>query len=741
MIFLSLQFETRNEWCCPGRTRTRVPFTLAAVLVLAGFSIGYPAPPYTIETRLKLERVVKARISPPGDQVLAVTERWTEKSYAATAQTLWLVSASGGPVQRLCEDADEVSQSRPAWSPDGRLVAYVAQRTKDTVLRVVRLDAQRSIATLFVCPEGESVDVLAWSPDSTRLALLLNRPIRPEPAKAAVVLASQSEHFSPEYPAFGERRVLVLHLADRAAREIARDKTFLNVEGSLIWSEPGALLVLGTPERPNPGHFWAQDRVVHRYDFANDRLTQETVTLRSHSQRMPIVSRDGRRFITMVGGNVGGTGTGDWRQTWRLVSFSLQYHDRQGRVASTMPGPDEIYIGRDPLFLTAPNPVAPSDDAIFFRRFERGSGRVMRFLSAMKTWSDLTSADKSVKDFSVSADGKRMAVVQGDAATPDDVWLIDLQNDTLPSRQLTRFGETVLGQYEVSPVKPLRWRSKDERFDVFGWLVLPPDHEPGQRHPMIVSVHGGPGVFFRNEFDAIHLDGLRPMPPALLAAHGYAVLLVNPRGDPGYGRAYQEALLEGWPFATINDILPGVDEVVRLGYADPGRLGIAGSSYGGWVAAFAISQTDRFKAASANDPVIDTAIAAAVAYRGERLGNYWLLSGFAGGHLFETTFNTVDPRTIDTPILLRFGLQSDGALFPSQFFVSGLPYFAYLHANGCPVEMILHPEESHGIQNWPTMRDYIARNLAWFDYWLKGEGSNPLKPPAEGKTPLDARNP
>src|SRR3546814_16036061 len=99
--------------------------------------------------------------------------------------------------------------------------------------------------------------------------------------------------------------------------------------------------------------------------------------------------------------------------------------------------------------------------------------------------------------------------------------------------------------------------------------------------------------------------------------------MANPRGDPGYGREHQEAILEGWEYPPRYDLIEGVKEMVRRGYADPERLGIAGASYGGWVTTFAVTQTDIFQAASANDPVVDTGISSAVAYRGNLLSNSW----------------------------------------------------------------------------------------------------------------------
>src|SRR3546814_19452716 len=94
-------------------------------------------------------------------------------------------------------------------------------------------------------------------------------------------------------------------------------------------------------------------------------------------------------------------------------------------------------------------------------------------------------------------------------------------------------------------VEAVRWRSADDRFDIDGWLVKPADYQPGKRYPLILDVHGGPGVAFRNSFDALHFEGAHQVPPELYLSRGYLVLLANPRGAPGYGREHQEANLEG----------------------------------------------------------------------------------------------------------------------------------------------------------------------------------------------------
>src|SRR3546814_14464171 len=116
-------------------------------------------------------------------------------------------------------------------------------------------------------------------------------------------------------------------------------------------------------------------------------------------------------------------------------------------------------------------------------------------------------------------------------------------------------------------VEAVRWRSADDRFDIDGWLVKPADYQPGKRYPLILDVHGGPGVAFRNSFDALHFEGAHQVPPELYLSRGYLVLMANPRGDPGYGREHQAAILEGWEYPPRYDLNEAGKEMVRRGSA------------------------------------------------------------------------------------------------------------------------------------------------------------------------------
>ncbi|WP_162314135.1 S9 family peptidase [Pseudoxanthomonas yeongjuensis] len=699
-----------------------------------------PTDAFRYEHLFRIDQVVEAQISPDGSRVAVVTERPKPETYYSRQRTIWLVPRAGGKPERVPAADAGSSLDNPVWSPDSRKILYRVARDKVNELVVRDLGSNQS-RVLQPCGTKETVGVAIWSPDASRIAAICNgaNPLTASveekkeekgglESKAIVATRSRlyddslAKRWSPE------RRAVVMDLTGKKRVEAFNSQYLLDEPGALQWREAETLWIVGTPANPFGGMAFVSGRTLHRYDVRQRRL--DTLAGTVDTERMPLLTGPDAGFIVPVAGTVASPDPSQFRKTWELEPLQL-FEFSNGKQGQDPLASLEIYVGRSAPFLwSRAGGDGAGNGTLYFQWFDRGSNRIKAFhadRTGQERWQDLTPAGKNVIAFSLSADGRTMALVTGDANTPNDVYLLDLkQPSTSPSR-LTRFGDAVRDLFQVSDVETVRWRSKDDRFDIDGWLLKPADYQPGKRYPLILLVHGGPGVAFRNSFDAMHFEGAHQVPPELYLARGYMVLMANPRGDPGYGRQHQEAILEGWEFPTNYDLIPGVQEMVRRGYADPERLGIAGASYGGWVTAFAVTQTDMFKAASAHDPVIDTGISSAVAYRGNLLGNYWLHAGFVDNHLLDAPFPTSDPRKVNTPILLRFGLKEQPPM-PSMFFVSGLEYFTYLHAHCKPVEMIMHPEEGHGIGDGETLRDYVDRDLAWFDYWLLGKGGLPYKP-------------
>lgn len=678
-----------------------------------------------------IDRLTGVTLAPNGEDVVLTLER--HYNYGGRKTSLVLVSPRDR-TRRPIGASGETDATLPAWSADGSLLSYVARRDNRVRLSLVKASTLAPIALPDVCPGGNVQDA-SWAPAGTRLVVLCRATPPPPADEGDIVIATKSVLFSsrPYDPA-----VQSLVFVDAAAPTgwqtvpLAALTTIVPSRGrqQLIWDPAGREIFFTATTTDDPGGSYSDNGFIAAADsrtLAVRRVTEGAKPLVGVD-----LSPDGKSLLVIDSPSISAAET-----FWQYVPFTLWRGALKrgagadaGLVVDTAAAP-QTTVWKDVYHAPAlvPNWVPAANGAgagvVYFGLFERGAYRLYAFDPATGARTAVTPADKHVAAYSVTADGKTIALIMSDPNTPAEVFLLKAGQPAQSAQAITNFGDDIRATHQVSEVSRRQWKSKDGKFEVDGWLVKPYNYQPGKRYPLIVNVHGGPGVAYTHSFMRLHYDdGGNQVAPELYAAHGYMVLMVNPRGDMSYGPEYMHALVGKWPDATNFDIFAGVDDAIQRGEADPDRLGIAGASYGGFVSTFAITQTDRFKAASANDPATDEFVAAPVAYRGRTaVSNYDFHANWFGGLPGTPEYKApiFDLPKIKTPILLRFGLNSGDPRMPSQFFMSGLGYFVYLHKHRIPVEMIMHPKDGHGIMTVDRIRDYNERNMAWFDYWIQGK--------------------
>jgi dipeptidyl aminopeptidase/acylaminoacyl peptidase len=257
-----------------------------------------------------------------------------------------------------------------------------------------------------------------------------------------------------------------------------------------------------------------------------------------------------------------------------------------------------------------------------------------------------------------------------------------------------------LGRTEI-----IRWKSKDG-LEIEGLLTYPVNYLPGRRYPLVLSIHGGPDNVAGDTFVGGH-------PVATLGTRGYAVLQPNPRGSIGYGKAFRSALYSKGGTTDYDDNQAGLDRVIAMGVADPRRLAVVGYSYGGYMAARSITQTQRVKAAvmwagGSNLVSLEAAQDVAASLLPEWVGSEW--SKRLDYYRKHSPISYV--QNANTPTLILHGEQD----VVSQGYEM---YFA-LKRQGVPVEMVVFPRQGHTFQE-PKMDLELRRRLhAWVAKYIGG---------------------
>lgn len=324
----------------------------------------------------------------------------------------------------------------------------------------------------------------------------------------------------------------------------------------------------------------------------------------------------------------------------------------------------------------------------------------------MRRFEWVASLPGSAGSLSVSDSGEVVAVLASTTYEPFDVYAGP------PGGRLVRISDTrsELRGFRWGVQERLSYRASDG-LELDGLLILPVGRarEDGP-FPLVTLVHGGPSDRYADRF----MLGVSPS-GQWLAAAGYAVFLANPRGGHGHGHDFAAAVAGAVGMEEWTDILSGIDLLVAEGVADPDRLGIGGWSHGGFMAAWAVGQTDRFKAALMGAGISDWGMLLAT-------GEWGTLDAALGGscgwegpgpHRHDARSPISYASKISTPVLILHGEQdSNVPLSQATYFHRALRWFGVEH------EFVVYPREGHPILERAHQLDVLERTRAWFDRWL-----------------------
>jgi dipeptidyl aminopeptidase/acylaminoacyl peptidase len=246
---------------------------------------------------------------------------------------------------------------------------------------------------------------------------------------------------------------------------------------------------------------------------------------------------------------------------------------------------------------------------------------------------------------------------------------------------------------------------KSDGFDVQGWLLLP--LQRSGKMPMITAVHGGPAAAATPAFYGPGLN-------ATLLEHGYALFLPNPRGSFGQGERFTLANVRDFGHGDLRDILAGIDAAAKIAPIDTSRLGLTGGSYGGFMTMWAVTQTDRFKAA-----VAAAGISNWLSYYGENGIDAWMIpyfgkSAYDDPAVYARSSAINYMHNVKTPTFAFVGEHDIECPAPQT-----QEFWHAMKAMNVPTSVMIYPGEGHGLRDPEHISDAVQRTLAWFDRYLK----------------------
>lgn len=675
-----------------------VPFLL---LVVFAFHVQAARRPMTAADLWAMKRLSSPTLSPDGQTVAVVVQEWSIDKNKSTSH-LWLVPVTGGEPRRLT--TAQANDSAPAWSPDGRRIAFVSKRGDDetSALYVIPVDGGEAEEVLEMpfalisprwLPDGLHLVVgtsvipeLAGSLGKTNLAAMTKEVKRRKDSKmTAKVTEDRQYRFFDKYltdaPA---SRLLRVHATTKEIKDLTpgQDRWF-QPDGAVSFelSPDGRHLVLTMNSTPPPYREFLNSDLHLVPTDGSGGMRNLTADNSGHDSRA-VFAPDGKSLFYLRTETA--YHNGESARLWRHdldtgrgtpLSASLDYSIEQIEIS-----PD----GRTLWLLAEEKGVVP-----IFKMNADGTG-----------WSVVHKVGSSA---SLEAGANVVVFLNNRIDHPEELFALDTA--TGATRPLTRFNAPLLDQIELGKVEEY-WFDGAAGDRVHGWLVYPPGFDPAKSYPLVQVMHGGPHTMSRDGWTYRWNSHV-------FAAPGYVVAHVNRHGSTGFGEKFAQSILNEWGDKPFEDVMKATDFLLKkLPNLDPKRVAATGASYGGYLAAWVLGHTDRF-ACIINHAGVNNSYSQFATD---------VPHGFAkvmGG----TPWDNVDGMQRNNPMFYAKHFKTPTLVIHGELdyrvpYGNGLELYGVLQALGVPSRLVVYPNENHWIlspQNsiywyW-EFHDWLARHL------------------------------
>jgi len=662
-----------------------------------------PKPFVSIEDLVALQIASEPQVSPDG--LLITYSVLKSDAEANTARSsIWLVPAVTGASGKLQPQrqltAEALNSAMPRWSPDGRWLAFLSDRSGSMQIYLLPLSGGEARQVSWF---KQSVTDFCWRPDGRALLVVSawkTEDDQPAEQNEAVVQVWTRLDESWDGTGYKYSRHQQLWLVDLENDQPATRLTFEPIDHlQPCWSPDGKEIAFCANRRTAPDLSASAALWVLTLDTGRSRRLSPSEGL----AQQPAWSPDGRWLAFYYAAEQSETAN---VVPW-IVEANGQSAPRPATTTSLSQTSIETLIDNLHLYGVSRPCWYPDNTSLMVTAQARGQVHINRLYINTNHEEPLTTGNGCYLSPHMSTNGRTIAALRTDWFTPGDIWA--MAGNGANRRRLTSVNDILLRSRQLIRPKKISWHSFDG-LEIEGWLYLPP-LPPGERAPLVLDVHGGPTLAWAESY--VHDF-------QVLAGMGYAVLAANPRGSAGYGEEFCRKIINDWGGDDFRDLMLGVDHVIATEPVDGSRLAITGSSYGGYMTCWAITQTRRFKAAVARNPVTSLLTCGL-------LSDQWLWFGLIMGTQDadqdpETLRRSCSPMTfadaITTPLLLIHSTE-DLRCPPSE----SLQLFNVLRARQHTVELALYPGVSHlldfpGCGSPKQRMDRERRSFEWIKKYV-----------------------
>ena len=666
----------------------RIPILL---LVFTTIVFAQEKPTFSYLDVFELEYASDPQISPDGNFVVYRRMGMDIMNDKAIGN-LWLINIKEKTQTKLT--SRETAEFSPRWSPKGNRIAFISTTKQGAEVYIHWLKTGK---TARLSQLNGSPNSLAWSPNGLQLAfsmkvaeaapIIAKMPKKPKGAKWAKAprITNRLKHEADGvgYISPGFYHIFTLPSEGGSPKQITSGK--FHHKGKLSWSPKGEAIYFSANRTKN----WEYDFVnseVYKVTLANKKIT--ALTDRNGPDRYPVVSPNGKH-VAYIG----------------FTDKVQAYQVRQLYVMNTE-GKAQKVLSKT-LDRTISNPVWDTKSkGLYFTYDNRGNTKIgyVNLKGEISKIADNLGGTTIGRpyaggSYSISKNGI-IAYTFSKTSRPSDVAILPAKNGEV--QLLTELNEDVLAHKTLGKVSEVNYTSSIDGRKIQGWIVTPPHYKASKKYPLLVENHGGPILNYGDRF-SVEMQ--------LYAAAGYIVFYPNPRGSTSYGEEFGNLLYNNYPGEDYNDVMDGVDYLIKKQWVDKNKLYVTGGSAGGIMTAWIIGKTNRFKAAVVAKPVVNWISKTLVAdnyfnyahyrYKGQPWENvlgYWKFSPISlVGNMETPTMVMVGMNDLRTP--------------PSE----AKQLYHALKLRKIETVLVEIPGASHGIAKKPSnLIAKVAHTLAWF---------------------------
>jgi len=640
------------------------------------------------EQCLTLKNISSTIVSPDGSKILyALREAVMTDDRSEYINQIWLTDTKAGstnkPVQLTRGDKNA---SQPGWSPDGLWISFVSNRDGKNNLYILPIGGGESEKITDV---KSGVSSYKWSRDGQDIGILLADPSAEEDEKNTK--SKNDWYFMDEKIKQNRLHVLRLNLKDTSGKPVLKKITTENYNiNAFDWSADGKNIAFSHGKSPE-----VNDNIYS--DISIVELESGKITPLAHTaagESGPLYSPDGKSLV--------------YRSTtdpldWSGPVYAQIYSIADGKAWRLHSTPDE-----------SGNPIGWTAD-----------GQNVLWSEANKTGNAiylLPVDGKSVKPW--NGTGTQHLSGPSINSTATHLSFILQTPSMLPQAYVSSIAaytpvkvSNINSEWQSKPLPKteiIKWKSTDGQ-EIEGLLTYPLNYVAGQKVPFILNVHGGPAGVFQQTCVAAN-SGTYPI--AALAEKGYAVLRPNPRGSSGYGATFRMANRKDWGGMDYQDLMTGVDQVIKMGIADSTKMGVMGWSYGGFMSSWIVGHTDRFKVASIGAPVVDLAHQNLTDDIEGFLPSYFKSNPWDDWSLYDAHSPLRFVQNVKTPVMLQHGEADQRVPFSNA-----VMFYNALRRRNVPVRLLALPRQPHGPQEPRMVLKTMQTNVEWFEQYLNKKKS------------------